>query len=72
VLRRQTLDRFGFDFELLFLAQRSGIRIHEAPVRWLNDSDSKVRWRDYPRTFCELLHIVWNRLRGMYRTLPSA
>ena len=31
-----------FDTELLVLAQRRGLRIHEVPVDWIEDSDSRV------------------------------
>jgi putative flippase GtrA len=32
-----------FDTELLVLAQRRGLRIHEVPVDWIDDPDSRVR-----------------------------
>jgi glycosyltransferase involved in cell wall biosynthesis len=32
-----------FDTELLILAQRRGLRIHEVPVDWTEDGDSRVR-----------------------------
>jgi glycosyltransferase involved in cell wall biosynthesis len=32
-----------FDTELLVLAQRRGMRIHEVPVDWVEDSDSRVQ-----------------------------
>jgi putative flippase GtrA len=31
-----------FDTELLFLAERAGMRIHEIPVDWVDDPDSRV------------------------------
>jgi putative flippase GtrA len=31
-----------FDTELLILAQQAGLRIHEVPVDWIDDSDSRV------------------------------
>jgi putative flippase GtrA len=31
-----------FDTELLMLAQRAGLRIHEVPVDWIDDPDSRV------------------------------
>src|SRR3954464_10961045 len=39
-----------FDTELLVLAQRRGLRIHEVPVDWVDDPDSRV---DIVRTACE-------------------
>jgi putative flippase GtrA len=35
-------DNWFFDTELLVLAQRSGLRIHEVPVDWKDDLDSRV------------------------------
>jgi putative flippase GtrA len=32
-----------FDTELLVLAERAGLRIHEVPVDWIDDPDSRVR-----------------------------
>lgn len=32
-----------FDTELLVLAERAGLRIHEVPVDWMEDPDSRVR-----------------------------
>jgi len=32
-----------FDTELLYLAQRNAFAIHEVPVRWVEDHDSRVR-----------------------------
>jgi putative flippase GtrA len=35
-------DGWFFDTELLVLAQRQGLRIHEVPVDWVDDPDSRV------------------------------
>jgi dolichyl-phosphate beta-glucosyltransferase len=42
VLERARIDGFAFDVELLFLAQRAGLRIREVPVRWNHAEGSKV------------------------------
>ncbi|WP_426996549.1 glycosyltransferase [Pseudarthrobacter sp. N5] len=34
-----------FDTELLIIAERSGLRIHEIPVDWVDDPDSRVNLR---------------------------
>ncbi len=35
-------DGWLFDTELLIIAERSGLRIHEIPVDWIDDPDSRV------------------------------
>jgi len=37
-----TIDRFGFDVELLYLAFRAGLRLKEVPVRWNHNEGSTV------------------------------
>jgi dolichyl-phosphate beta-glucosyltransferase len=37
-----TIDRFGFDVELIYLAYRAGLRLREVPVRWDHYEGSKV------------------------------
>ncbi len=66
IFHRQTIHRFGFDFELLFLAHKYGFSIQEVPVQWFNSPYSKVRLGDYPHTLLELFTIRWNDLKGLY------
>ena len=37
-----TVDRFGFDVELLYLAFRAGLKLKEVPVRWDHNEGSKI------------------------------
>lgn len=58
IFPRVTLEGFGFDVEVLYLARKLGYPIAEVGVRWLDDRDSKVRlWRDAPRMFSDLVRV---------------
>ena len=67
IFEQQRIERFGFDPEILFLAQRHGLRVAEIPVRWSHDPATKVSVAaDGIRMFLELILIRWNALRGIY------
>lgn len=51
-----------FDTELLVLAQRAGLRIHEVPVDWVDDPDSRV---DIAATAVADLKGVWRLGRAI-------
>jgi glycosyltransferase involved in cell wall biosynthesis len=42
LLPRVKDEAWFFDTELLILAQRAGLRVHEVPVDWTDDPDSRV------------------------------
>jgi dolichyl-phosphate beta-glucosyltransferase len=67
VFSRQTLDGFGFDVEVLFVAKKLGYRIAEVPVRWNHAEGSKVGMFTGLQAFSELARVRWNELRGLYR-----
>ena len=67
VFSRQTIWRWGFDFEILFIAKKHGFKIKEVPVVWNNQGESKVKLSGYISTFRELLRVRWNALTGKYR-----
>jgi putative flippase GtrA len=49
-----------FDTELLVLAEHNGLRIHEVPVDWVDDPDSRVR---VTSTAMEDLKGIWRMVR---------
>ena len=64
---RLRLDGFGFDSELLFLADRYSYRVHELPVRYQQFENSTVRVPAAAiRSIFELVEIRWNWVRGRY------
>jgi len=52
-------DAWFFDTELLVRAERAGLRIHEVPVDWVDDPDSRV---DLVRTALDDLRGIWRLL----------
>jgi dolichyl-phosphate beta-glucosyltransferase len=67
VFEKQTIDRWGFDFEVLWLARKMGFKIKEVPVHWINDFGTKVSgFSHYINTFTELLKIRWNSITNKY------
>lgn len=67
VFEQQRTERFGFDPEILFLAERHGLRSVEIPVRWSHDSATKVHvLRDSLLMFADLIYIRWNTVMGRY------
>jgi glycosyltransferase involved in cell wall biosynthesis len=57
---------FFFDSELLLVAQHNGYRLHEVPVRWVDDPDSRV---NILKTATADLKGLWRLRRG---GIPSA
>jgi dolichyl-phosphate beta-glucosyltransferase len=66
IFPKQTLMRWGFDFEILALAKKLGFKIKEVPVVWKNPP-GKVTLMSYFRTFGELLKIRWNFWTNKYK-----
>jgi dolichyl-phosphate beta-glucosyltransferase len=56
IIEAARIDGFAFDVELLYLAQRAGLRIREIPVRWNHAEGSKVSFfRDSLRMLREVI-----------------
>jgi glycosyltransferase involved in cell wall biosynthesis len=56
-------DGWFFDTELLLLAERLGLRVHEVPVDWIEDLDSRV---DVPATIAGDLRGLWRMRRAFW------
>ncbi|MBN6033891.1 bifunctional glycosyltransferase family 2/GtrA family protein [Amycolatopsis sp. 195334CR] len=50
-------DGWFFDTELLLLAEHNGLRVHEVPVDWIEDVDTRV----------EVTSTAWHDIRGLIR-----
>jgi glycosyltransferase involved in cell wall biosynthesis len=68
IFEQQTIERFGFDPELLYLARHHGLSIVEVPVRWAHSPATKVSMMtDSVRMFLDVFVIRWNAFLGRYR-----
>ena len=67
IVEAATVDRFGFDVELLYLAYRAGLRLKEIPVHWSHDADSKLSVvSDSLKAINEVVSIRQQARRGIY------
>jgi dolichyl-phosphate beta-glucosyltransferase len=63
----QKIERWGFDPELLYLAEKSGFVVREVPVAWSHREGTRIHpLRDGIRMFGELLRVRWYALKGKY------
>jgi dolichyl-phosphate beta-glucosyltransferase len=64
---RQQIFDWSFDAEIIYIARRSGYKLKEVPVRWYDESGTKVHLiKDSLRSFLGLLTIRLNGFRGRY------
>ena len=67
IFSHQTMEGWGFDVEVLFIAQKRSYRIVEVPINWYYMANSRVRpIRDSIRMFREVLQVRINDWRGVY------
>jgi dolichyl-phosphate beta-glucosyltransferase len=67
IFQLQTIERWGFDPEILFIAIKRGYKIVEVPVSWGHDERSRMSYlRDGLQMLKELATIRWNALTGHY------
>jgi dolichyl-phosphate beta-glucosyltransferase len=66
-----SIDGYGFDLELLYVARQRGYRIAEVPINWTDQPGSKVRLvRDGFVMLRDLAVVRRNAIHGRYNVQP--
>lgn len=67
VFQLQTIERWGFDPEILFIALKRGYVIAEVPVSWAHDERTQISYlKDGMRMLQDLAVVRWNAFLGRY------
>ncbi|MBI1996046.1 MAG: glycosyltransferase, partial [Deltaproteobacteria bacterium] len=66
IFSKLTIDRWGFDIEVLALARALNYKIGIIPAHWVNDARSHVRNIDYLRVLRDTFKVRANLLTGKY------
>jgi dolichyl-phosphate beta-glucosyltransferase len=69
IFSKATINRWGFDIEMLALARKFGYKIKEVPITWKNDPNtaSHPRLSAYFQVLMETVRIRWNLSTGKYK-----
>jgi glycosyltransferase involved in cell wall biosynthesis len=63
----QTIEGWGFDPEILFIAVKRGLRVKEVAVSWAHDERTRMSYlKDGVKMLEEMAAIRWNALMGSY------
>lgn len=67
------VDRWGWDPEALFLANRLGLKVAEIPVEWAHDDRSKINpITDGFSIVFDMVRVRWFHLRGDYAAVKRS
>lgn len=67
IYKQVTIERFGFDIEVLAVAKHLGFKIKEVPVIWNNAGESTVHLSSYISTLLDLFKVRLNLWTGKYK-----
>ncbi len=67
ILPRCKIDRFAFDPEILKIGKKLRYKIKEVPITWVNDPESKVKFKSMIKMGFDLLKIRWNLITNKYK-----
>lgn len=72
LFKRQTVEDWTFDIEIILTAKRKGYRITQFPVTWTDSPKTSLRmFRDTWVCLFGLLRIWWNLISGKYGTIET-
>jgi dolichyl-phosphate beta-glucosyltransferase len=66
IFPRLTISRWGFDVEILVIAETHSLKIREVPITWSNAPGSKVSLGSYFQVLMEVRRIRKNAKSGLY------
>ncbi len=67
VFQLQTIERWGFDPEILFIALKRGYVVKEVAVSWAHDERTRMSYlKDGIKMLEEIAIVRWNALTGRY------
>ncbi len=67
IFQLQTIERWGFDPEILFIALKRGYKIVEVPVSWAHDERTRISYlKDGMRMLQDIAIVRWNAMLGRY------
>jgi len=61
-----TIDRWGFDIEILAIAKHLKFKIGKIAAYWVDREGSHVSFRAYLKVFLDTFKVRWNLIKGMY------
>ncbi len=68
IFSKITINRWGFDIEILFIAKNFGYKVKEVPVDWYDSPNSQLRsGKAAYNTLKELIKIKSNYKKGLYK-----
>lgn len=73
LFRRQLVDEFSFDLEILYLAKKFDMKVAEVPVEWIDAPGSTVDATKVAVEFLrDMAQIKWFDIRGRYDQINHA
>jgi len=67
IFQLETIERWGFDPEILFIARKRGYKVVEVPVSWAHDERTRISYlKDGIRMLQDIAIVRWNAMLGRY------